>query len=65
MHIIPRAVTGRDALGEQATEAGVIEMEGFAMAMVGGGGEIIFPGVTEEIEGKGAQAEDSLGIGLI
>ena len=54
LHIIPSAATGKDALEKQATEVGVIKMEGFAMATVGGGGESIFPGVAEEIEGKGA-----------
>ena len=36
LHIIPRAVTGRDALGEWAAEGGVIEMERFAAATVSG-----------------------------
>ena len=52
-------------LGKWATKGVVIEMKGLAMAMVSGGGESIFPGVADEIEGKGAQVENSLGTGLI
>ena len=62
LHVMPRTVTGWDVLGKQAAESGVIEMEGLALAMVGGGGQGIFPGVTEEVEGKGAQVKDGLGL---
>ena len=65
LHVIPRAVTGRDALGEWAAEGGVTKMERFAVAMVSGGREGIFPRPAEEIEGQGAQVEDGLGVSLI
>ena len=54
LHIIPRTITGRDVLGKWAAEGGVIEIEGFAVALVSGRREGIFARVTEEVEGKGA-----------
>ena len=61
LHVIPRTVTGWDALDKQTAESCVIEMEGLALAMVSGGGEGIFPRAAEEVEGEGAQVRDSLG----
>ena len=64
LHVIQRAVTDGDVLGEQAAEGGVIEMERFAMAPVSGGREGIFPGAAEEV-GQGAQVKNGLGMSLI
>jgi hypothetical protein len=65
LHIIPRAVTSGDALGRRATEGDVVEMEWLATSPFSSGGESIFPGTAEEVEGEDGQVEDDLGTGLV
>ena len=65
LHVIPRTITGRDALGKQAAESSVIEVEGLAVAPVSGRREGVFTRAAEEVEGKGAQVKDGLGTCLI
>ena len=53
LHIIQRAVTGRDTLDEGTTEGGVGELEGLAAAMVGSRGEGVLSRSAEDEEGEG------------
>ena len=53
LHIMQRAVTGRDVLDEGTTEGGVSEPEGLATAMVGSRGE----GVLSRLLGKGKRRQ--------
>ena len=65
LHIIQRAVTGRDTLDEGTTEGGVGKVEGLAAAMVGSRGEGVLTWAAEEEESKGGQVKDGLGSGLV
>ena len=40
-------------------------MEGLTASMIHGGGQSIFPRVTEEVEGKSGQIKDGVGMGMI
>ena len=65
LHVMPRTHTGGDALEGRTVEGGVGEVEGLASTTVGGRRQAIFPGATEEVEGKGAQVKDGLGAGAV
>ena len=65
LHIMPRAITGQDALDEGAMEGGVGEVKGLAVAAVSGGGKGILPQPAKEEECKGGEVKDGLGMGLI
>ena len=65
LHVMQRAVTGRDALGKGTAKSGVSELEGLATATVGSRGEGIFAWVTEEEEGEGRKVKDGLSPSLV
>ena len=66
LHIMQRAVTGRDALDKGTAEGCVGKAEGLAAALTGSRGEGVFTQVAEEEEeGEGGQVKDGLGSGLV
>ena len=65
LHIMPRAVIGRNVLEECTTEGSVGELEGMATAMVRSGGESILSQSAEEEECKSKEVEDGLSMSLI
>ena len=65
LHIMQRAGNGRDALDEGTAEGSVSQVEGLALAVVGGRREGVLTGTAEEEKGEGTQVEDGLGVGLV
>ena len=61
LHIMQRAVTGRDVLDKGTTEGSVGEAEGLAVASICGRGEGVFTWAAEEEESKSGQVKDGLG----
>ena len=65
LHVMQRAIIGRDALDKGTAEGSVSKAEGLAVAVVSGRREGVLTQAAEEEESKGGQVKDGLGLGLV